>query len=94
MTNDEFRAWAMKAWEKEAMRNMPAAKASRQLKAGLRESRKAQARAKRTLAAQQASSQRKFNRRLAELEKASREREESRDREMEERRWNFLLGDK
>jgi len=33
MTPEEFRAWVQAAWEKDVTRNMPVAKAARQLKA-------------------------------------------------------------
>jgi len=92
MLNDELRVWAMKAWEKEVLRNLPAAKLARQLKASQRESGKAWDRARRSMAASQASSQRKLNQRLAELERASRERREALDREFEEKRWVLLMG--
>jgi len=94
MTNEEFGAWAMKAWEAEVLKNLPAAKATRQLKASQRDSRKAMARSRRSLAASQASSQRKLNQRLADIERASRERREAQDREFEERRWDLLMGKK
>jgi len=94
MINDELRAWAMKAWEKEVVRNSPGAKAGRSLRASLSQSKKDMARARRSLAAQQAASQRKLNQRLADLERASRERREAQDRELEERRWDLLMGKK
>jgi len=34
MTNDVFRDWAVEAWKKEVLKNLPAAKAARQLKVG------------------------------------------------------------
>jgi len=92
MTNDEFSSWALKAWEKEVLLNMPVAKLARQLKASQRESKKAMVSARRSLAASQASSQRKLNQRLAELERASSARREAQDRELEEKRWILLMG--
>jgi len=89
MTN-EFHDWAMKAWEVEVLRNLPAVKVIRQLKAGRVESRRALARARRSLAAQQASTQRKLHQRQAEIERESRERERIRDAEMERKRWDFI----
>jgi len=94
MTNDPLRAWAIEAWKKEVLRNMPSVKLARQFKASQRESKKAWDRARRSLAASQASSQRKLNQRLADLERASRERREALDRELEEKRWNLLTGKK
>jgi len=91
MTNDALRDWAMKAWEKEVVRNSPGAKASRSLRASLSQSRRDMARARRSLAGQQAASQRKLNQRLADLERASRERREVQDREFEERRWQLII---
>jgi len=92
VSEDDLRAWAVKAWEREVLKNMPTAKAARQLKAGQRESRKALARVRRSLAAQQASNQRKLNQRQADIEREFRERREASDREFEERRWDVLVG--
>jgi len=71
---------------------MPAAKAARRLKAAQRESRKALASVRRSMAALQASNQRKLNQRLAEIERTSVERREVRDREFEAKRWDLLVG--
>jgi len=94
MTNGEFSAWAMKAWEKEVLKNMPAAKLVRELKASQRESKKALAHARRSLVASQASSQRKFHQRQLDLERESRERRESSDRKFDELRWQLAMGPK
>jgi len=91
MTNDELFTWAMKAWEKEVIRNSPGAKAGRSLRASLSQSRKDMARARRSLAASQASSRRKLNQRLADLERASRDRREASDRELDEKRWALIM---
>jgi len=90
MTNDELRAWAVKAWEADVLRNLPAAKAVRQLKAGQRESRKALASAMRSMAASQASNQRKLNQRLENIAREFRERERIRDAEMGAKRWDCI----
>jgi len=93
MTPDELlRAWAVKAWEKEVIRNMPMAKATRRLKADSRESKKALASARRSMAAQQASNQRKLHQRQADIARVSRERREASDREFEQRRWDLIIG--
>jgi len=93
MTNNEFvLAWAMKAWEKEAIRNMPVARLARQLKADNRESRKAMARARRSLANAQAASKRKLNERLVLLERESRAWQDTQDAEFDRRCWDLLLG--
>jgi len=91
MTNDELRVWAMKAWEKEVVRNSPVAKAGRSLRAGLSQSRKDMARARRSLAASEAFSKRKLNQRLADIERASRDRREASDRLVEEKRWQLII---
>jgi len=83
MTPDALSAWAVKAWEREVLKNMPMAKAARQLKANSRESRKALASARRSLAAQQAATQRKLHQRQASIERTFRERREAIDREFE-----------
>lgn len=51
MTNDELRTWAIKVWEKEVLKNMPMAKAARQLRASQVASRKALGQARRSLLA-------------------------------------------
>jgi len=90
MNREEYAAWVQAAWEREVLRNMPTAKAVRQLKAGRVESRKALASARRSLAAQQASNQRKLRQRQADIEREFRERREVRDREFEEKRWDLI----
>jgi len=92
MNREEYAAWAVEAWKKEVLKNMPASKAVRQLKVDSRESRKAWASARRSLAAQQASIQRKLHQRLADIARESGARREVRDREFEERRWDLLVG--
>jgi len=92
VSEDDLRAWAVKAWEREVLKNMPVAKAARQLKASQRESKKALVSARRSLAASQASTQRKLNQRQAAIELEFAARRASRDREFEERRWAVLMG--
>jgi len=94
MTNDSLLAWAVEAWEKEVIRNSPAAKAGRSLRASLSQSRKDMARARRSLASRQASSKRRLNQHLADIERVSKERREALAREFEERRWDLLMGKK
>jgi len=91
MTNEELlRSWAVEAWKKEVLKNMPAARLVRQLKAGRVESRKSLASVRRSLAAQQASNQRKLHQRQADIEREFRERERIRDAEVERKRWDFI----
>jgi len=92
MSGEEYAAWVQAAWVKEVTKNMPVAKAARRLKADSRESRKALASARRSLAAQQASNQRKFSQRQVDIEREFRERERNRDAEMERKRWDLLVG--
>jgi len=92
MNRAEYAAWAVEAWKKEVLKNMPSAKAVRQLKAGRVESRKALASARRSLDARQASHQRKLNQRLENIARAFRERREASDREFEQKRWDLLVG--
>jgi len=91
MTNEEFSAWALKAWESEVLKNLPATKARRAGQVRQRESNKALAAARRSLAAQQASAKRKLDTRLAEIEREFRDRREAQDREFEEKRWRILM---
>jgi len=92
MTNDEFRAFGMKALEKAIIRNTPAAKARRAFLQSQRESRKELARTKRTLAAKHAAQSRAIRQRYADAELALRKREAEREAEMAERRWNLIIG--
>jgi len=91
MTNEEFVTWAMQAWQKEVLKNLPSAKLALQLKASQRESKKALQRAQRSLAASQASSKRKLNQDLADIERVSKERRETLDREFDEKRWALIM---
>jgi len=93
MTN-EFHDWAVEAWKRGVLKNMPAARATRELKASQRESRKALASARLSLAASQAASQRKLNQHLAEAEKVFRDRREAQDRKFDELRWQLAMGKK
>jgi len=90
MINDPLRAWAIEAWQKEVLRNLPSVKLARQLKVSQRESKKDLARARRSLLASQSSSKRKLDQRLADLERASRGRREAQDREFAEKQWEIL----
>jgi len=92
MINDLFRAWALEQLEGHMRRNMPVVKMARQLKVSQRESKKAMVRARRSLAASHAATQRKLNQQLSDLERESRERREVTDREFEERRWDLIMG--
>jgi len=91
VTPDSFQDWALRQLEAQVKRNMPAAKAARQLKADNRDSRKAMARARRSLANAQAASKRKLNERLVLLEQESRARQNTQDAESDLRLWNLLL---
>jgi len=92
MNREEYAAWAVEAWKKEVLKNMPVVKAARQLKADGRELRKALASARRSMAAQQAANQRKLHQRQAAIAREFRERERIRDAELEEKRWDLLVG--
>jgi len=92
MNREEYAAWVQAAWIKEAMKNMPVAKAARQLKAGRVESRKAWASARRSLAAKHGAKMRSLRKQQAENGEAIRKRREASDREFEQRRWDLLIG--
>jgi len=91
MNREEYAAWVQAAWEKDVMQKAPGAKAGRSLRAGLVQSRKDMARARRSLASRQASSKRKLTQHLADLERASRDRREASDRLVEEKRWQLII---
>jgi len=91
MNREEYAAWVQAAWVKEVMSKTPGAKVVRELKAIQRESKKAMERSRRSLSASQASSQRKLNQRLADLERESRDRRDVKDREFEQKCWQLLM---
>jgi len=90
--HESLQAWALRQLEAQVKRNMPVARLARQLKADNRESRKAMARARRSLANAQAASKRKLNERLVLLERESRARQDTQDAESDRRCWDLLLG--
>jgi len=92
MTNDEFRVWAMRAWEKEVIRNMPAAKARRAFLSAQRESKRELGKAKRSLAAKHSSTIRALKKQQVEAELALKKREAEREEEMAKRRWDLIIG--
>jgi len=92
MNREEYTAWVQAAWEKDVLKRTPGAKASRSLRASLSQSKKDMARARRSLASRQASSKRKLDQHLAGLERASKDRLEASDRELEEKRWQLIMG--
>jgi len=94
MNREEYAAWVQAAWEKDVLKRTPGAKASRSLRASLSQSKKDMVRARRSLASREASGKRKLDQRLADIERASRERREAQDRELEERRWDLIMGKK
>jgi len=91
MNREEYAAWVQAAWERDVLKRTPGAKASRSLRANLVQSKRAMARARRSLASRQASSRRKLNQDLADLERRSRERREASDRELDEKRWALII---
>jgi len=88
----EFHAWAMKALEKEVIKNTPAAKARRAFLSSQRESKIALAKAKRTLASKHAAQSRAIRQRQVEAESALKKRESEREAEMDKRRWDLIIG--
>jgi len=92
MTSGEFHDWAMRALEKEIVRNMPAAKAIRSAKAGSQAMKREHKAIRRSLAAKHAAQSRAIRKRHAESELALKKREAEREAEMAERRWALLMG--
>jgi len=92
MINGEFHDWAMRALEKEIVRNTPAAKARRAFQAGQRESKKELAKAKRSLASKHAATSRGIRQHYAAAELALKTREAAREAEMAKRRWDLIIG--
>jgi len=92
MINDEFRSWAMKAWEKEVIRNTPAAKARRAFLSAQRESKRELGKAKRSLASKHAAQSRAIRQHHADAALAFKKREMEREAEMDKRRWDLIIG--
>jgi len=90
--NDPLRAWAIEAWKKEVLRNLPAAKLARQLKAQDRLLKREYLKEKRSLASHHSERMRLLKRQQAESEAALREKREALDRELEQKRWEILTG--
>jgi len=90
--DDPLRVLALGILAERMRRNMPSVKLARQLKASQRESMRAMVRARRSLSASQASSKRKLDLRLSDLERESRDRQLAQDAESDRRCWNLLLG--
>jgi len=91
MNREEYAAWVQAAWVRDVMGKTPAAKAVRQLKTSNRESRKALRQAQRSYSAQQASTKRKLNTRLEQIEREFQGRREARDRELSEKQWALIV---
>jgi len=94
MISGEFHDWAMRALEKEIVRNTPAAKARRAFLSAQRESKRELGKAKRSLASKHAAQSRGIRKRQVEAELALRKRESEREAEMAERRWRLLMGNR
>jgi len=92
MIDDEFRAFVMKALEKEIVRNTPAAKARRAFQAGNQAMKREHKAIRRSLAAKHAAKSRDIRKRQVEAELALRKREVEREAEMDARRWNLIIG--
>jgi len=92
MISGEFHDWAMRALEKEIVRNTPAAKARRAFQAGQRESKKELAKGKRAISAKHAAKSRVNRKCQIEAELVLKTREVAREAEMAERRWRLLMG--
>jgi len=92
MISGEFHDWAMRALEKEIVRNTPAAKARRAFQAGQRESKKELVKAKRAISAKHAVQSRAIRKRQVEAELALKKREVEWEAEMAKRRWDLIIG--
>jgi len=92
MTSGEFHDWAMRALEKEIVRNMPAAKARRAFLSAQREFKRELGKAKRSLASKHAAQARVIRQRHADAELALKKREAEREEEMAKRRWDLIIG--
>jgi len=92
MTNDLFRAWALQQLEEHMRRNMPSAKAVRDLKTSQRSNKKELVRMNRAFSARRAAINRRFRERQQEIETASRKRQLEMDAADWKRRLDLLSG--
>jgi len=92
MTSDEFHAWAVREWVKQAENNMPAAKAIRSAKAGSQAMKREHKAIRRSLAAKHAAQSRAIRKQSVDAELALRKREAAREEEMDKRRWDLIIG--
>jgi len=93
MTNaDEFHAWAVREWVKQAGNNTPLAKSIRSAKVGSQAMKREHKAVRRSLAAKHAGRIRAIRKRQVDAESALRKREAEREAEMDKRRWDLIIG--
>jgi len=92
MTSDEFHAWAVREWIKQAENNTPLAKSIRSAKAGNQAMKREHKAIRRSLAAKHAGRVRAIRKRQVEAELALKKREAEREEIMAKRRWDLIIG--
>jgi len=92
MTSDEFHAWAVREWVRQAGNNAPLAKSIRSAKAGTQAMKREHKAIRRSLASKHAAQARAIRQRHADAELALKKREAEREEKMAERRWDLLIG--
>jgi len=92
MINEEFRAWAVREWVRQAGNNTPLAKSIRSAKAGSQAMKREHKAVRRSLAAKHAAQARAIRKQSADAELALKKREAEREAEMDKRRWDLIIG--
>jgi len=92
MTSDEFHAWAVREWAKQAAHNTELGKSIRSAKAGNQAMKREHKAIRRSLSAKHAAKSRAIRKCQVEAELALKKREAEREEEMAERRWDLIIG--
>jgi len=92
MTSDEFHAWAVREWVRQAGDNTGLARSIRSAKAGSQAMKREHKAIRRSLAAKHAAQSRAVRKQSADAESALRKREAEREEEMAKRRWDLIIG--
>jgi len=92
LNNDLFRSWAIRQWEKEAIKRTPLAKSIRSAKAQDRALKLEYKKRLRSLTAQNGAKMRSLKMKQAADAQALREKQTVMDAERKRREWDLLLG--
>jgi len=92
LNREEYAAWVQAAWEKDVLKRTPLVRSIRSAKAGNQALKREHKATRRSLAAKHAAKSRAIRKCQVEAELAMRKREAAREAEMEQRRWDLIIG--